>query len=365
MTSDELEQRRKAARAACEVWLPFHGAPHSTTLLAALAEIEVEGEPDRYGEGGVVTELEQEVGELLGKPAAAFMPSGIMAQQAVLRAWADRSGVPRVAVHGLSHLVLHELMALTELHGIGMEHLTDEPRQPTPDDLAKLPGQLAAVTTELPLRDAGYLLPTWAELESFAAACREREIPLHLDGARIWESAPYLGHSLAEIAGLADSLYVSFYKGLGALAGAAVAGPIDVIDEARRWQRRHGGTLFTLLPYAVAAREGLHANLPRMTEYYETAVEVAKRLAAAGVRIVPDPPQTNAFRIFTEEPAHDVNERLLLHMETAHEAVAPWFRDSDAPGWSWTEFTVGSATCELGAEDVAERIAAQLVRTAP
>ena len=362
---DDLEQRRKAARAACRVWLPFHGGAESATLLAALTEADVHGEPDRYGEGGVITELEQDVADLLGKPAAAFMPSGIMAQQAVLRAWADRAGVPRVAVHGLSHLVLHELMALTELHGIAMEHLTDDPRPPTPDDLAKLPGRLAAVTTELPLRDAGYLLPTWEELESFAAACREREIPLHLDGARIWESAPYLGHSLAEIAGLADSVYVSFYKGLGALAGAAVAGPTDIIDEARRWQRRHGGTLFTLLPYAVAAREGLHRNLPRMTEYYETAVELAKRLTAAGLRTVPDPPVTNAFRIFTEESADDVNERLLLHMETAHEALAPWFRDSDAPGWSWTEFTVGSATCEFGAAEVADRLVAQLVRTEP
>ena len=60
-------------------------------------------------------------------------------------------------------------------------------------------------------------------------ACRERGVPLHLDGARIWESAPHLGHSVAEIAALADSVYVSFYKGLGGLAGAAVAGPEDEV----------------------------------------------------------------------------------------------------------------------------------------
>ncbi|MGH3484916.1 MAG: threonine aldolase family protein [Nocardioidaceae bacterium] len=363
--SDAVERRRKAARAACRVMLFGHGVATSSALLAALAAADVEDEPDRYGDGGAVADLEREVATLLGKPAAAFMPSGIMAQQSVLRVWADRRGADRVAVPGLSHLVLHELQALTELHGIAMEHLTDEPRPPTPADLARLPGRLAAVTIELPLRDAGYLLPSWAELESFAAACRERETPLHLDGARLWESTPFLGHSLADVAGLADSVYVSFYKGLGGLAGAAVAGPADVIDEARRWQRRHGGTLFTLLPYAVAGREGLRTHLPRMPEYHATAVELAKQLVATGLRIEPDPPHTNSFRIFTDESADDVNERLLTHLETTHEMVTPWFKPAETPGWAWTEFVVGAATCEVDATEAAERIAAVLTRATP
>jgi hypothetical protein len=96
------------------------------------------------------------------------------------------------------------------------------------------------------------------------------------------------------------------------------------------------------------------------------AAEVpAKRLAAAGLRIVPDPPHTNAFRVFTEEPADDVNDRLLQHLETTHELVMPWFVASDPPGWSWAEFTVGSATCAAGAADVTERVAAMVVRTTP
>ena len=108
---------------------------------------------------------------------------------------------------------------------------------------------LGAVLLELPLRDAGYLLPSWDELVAFSQACRERGVPLHLDGARIWESAPHLGHSPAEIAALADSVYVSLYKGLGGLAGAAVAGPEDEVAQARVWRNRMGGTLFSLMPY--------------------------------------------------------------------------------------------------------------------
>ena len=63
-------------------------------------------------------------------------------------------------------------------------------------------------------------------------------MPLHLDGARLWESAPYWGRELHEVAALADSIYVSFYKGLRGLAGAVVAGPADLVDEARQWRTR-------------------------------------------------------------------------------------------------------------------------------
>ena len=71
---------------------------------------------------------------------------------------------------------------------------------------------------------------------------------MHMDGARLWESAPFYGRSYAEIAALFDTVYVSFYKGVGAIAGAALAGPADFIAEARVWQRRHGGDLVNSTP---------------------------------------------------------------------------------------------------------------------
>jgi len=355
---EALERRRTAARAACRSTLFGHGVTKPTDVLAALATVESGAVPDRYGEGGVLADLEGEIAQLLGTEAAAFMPSGTMAQQCVLRVHADRQGARRVAVHGLSHLVGHELSALTELHGLAMDHLTDEPRQPTADDLAALPGRLGAVTLELPLRDAGHVLPTWDELTGFAQACRDRAVPLHLDGARVWESTPYLGHSLAEIAALADSVYVSFYKGLGGLAGAAVAGQADVVAEARRWQRRHGGNLVTLLPYSVSAREGLRRHLPRMTEYHEVALELGKALAGAGLRVTPDPPHTNAFRMCAPVSSDEVNERVLKHLEDTNEAASSYWQQADVPEWSVTEFTVGAATCDIGVGEVVKRLTA-------
>ena len=80
--------------------------------------------------------------------------------------------------------------------------------------------------------------------------------------ARIWESQPGFGRPLAEIAALADSLYVSFYKGLGGMAGAALLGPAGFIAQARLWRRRQGGTVYRLTAEAVSALAGLKEQLP-------------------------------------------------------------------------------------------------------
>jgi threonine aldolase len=173
-----------------------------------------------------------------------------------------------MAIRGLSHLRHHEQDGPRLLNDFDWALLTTGGVFPTVDHLADIPGELGAALLELPLRDGGYLLPSWAELEEFSLACRDRGVPLHLDGARIWESAPYLGHTPAQIASPADTVYVSFYKGLRRLAGAVVAGPEEVIAELRLWRSRHGGTLWTMLPYAVSALRGLRDELPRMAEYH-------------------------------------------------------------------------------------------------
>jgi threonine aldolase len=178
-----------------------------------------------------------------------------------------------------------------------VQQLTRELRPVSVADLDDIPGPLAAVSIELPLRDAGYLLPSWDDLVSFSARAGERGVPLHLDGARLWESQHFYGRSYAQIAALADSVYVSFYKGLGAMAGAVLAGPEDLVAQARRWRSRHGGTLFTLVPYAVRGpRTGCEAAAAD-GGLWTRARELASGLdglAASGC--LPQPPQTNAFR---------------------------------------------------------------------
>ena len=344
--------RGAEARRRCTRWLVGHGDITPTAWLAELVDAATEPDLDRYGTGGEVEALEREVAQLLGTESAVFMPSGVMAQQAALRSWVERSSTDAVAVHGLSHFVLHERDALSQLHHLRVQHLTQEPRPATVADLDDLAGPLAAVSVELPLRDAGFLLPTWDELVAFTNRARERGVPLHLDGARLWESQPFYDRPHAEIAALFDSVYVSFYKGLGGVAGAALAGSHDLVAQARRWQARHGGTLFSMLPYAVGARDGLRRRLPRMAAYGARAQELAAGLDSLdGVRVHPNPPHTNAFRVFADLSVELLDEATLRMMETDQVALPSWWRPAEVPGWAMTELYVGDATLAWDLED--------------
>jgi threonine aldolase len=359
--AEAVEQRYRELSGRAERRLSGGGRDTPTEELRKLVD-EVSGQDDpyawdRYGESGPVERLEQQICRLLGKPAAAMFPSGIMAQQSVLRVLCDESGSRRVALPGLSHLLVHELDGPQLLHGFGYERLTTGASVPGVRDLEKVPGRLGAVVLELPLRDGGYLLPSWDELESFSRACRERAVPLHFDGARIWESQPHLGHGLAEIAALADTVYVSFYKGLGGLAGAAVCGPVDVVAAARRWRTRLGGTLFTLMPYALSALRGLREELPNAPAYHARALELAAALPSRGIRVFPEPPHTNAFRLFAPVPHTELNERIIDFMERERTALTSLWQAADVPGWSWTEFTVVHSTLDWPVDEAAELLA--------
>jgi threonine aldolase len=278
-----------------------------------------------------------------------------MAQQVALRIWCDRAGSRRVAMPDLSHLLVHELDGPRILQHLEVEHLTDGPRIATADDLAVLPGRLAAVLVEVPLRDAGCLVPTYDELAGLSAACRERGVRLHLDGARIWEAQTCLGRSFPEVAALADTTYVSFYKGLGGLAGAALAGAADVVDEARRWRRRMGGTVFRATPEAVSALVGLRERLPLMAD----CVAWARSMAAALPRHVvarPPVPHTGTFRLYAQGQPDEVNARLLALVEAHGLALTPpWFATAE-PGRVGCELAVGPDALELDPRDVASRV---------
>jgi threonine aldolase len=362
-----LKERYKAASPTVTASLVL--APPKRPLTEAqslVRELEArdQNEPwDRYGESGALERLESDVAALLGKEAAALFPSGIMAQQSALRVWTDRQGSKRVALPDLSHLLRHELDGPRLLHGFQYEHLTTGAKAPTAGDVGAIPGRLGSVLVELPLRDGGYLLPSWDELAALSAACRERGVPLHFDGARIWEAQPYLGHSLVEIAELADSVYVSLYKGLGGLAGALVAGPQDLVDEARMWRTRHGGTLFTMMPSAILGLRGLKEHLPNMASYYARAVEIAAAFVGAGARVFPDPPQCNGFRVYLPHPAPVLTERVVSAMEAEQLAISSPWTPADVPGWSWTEFVVGPATMAWSVDEIANRVVGEWGRS--
>ncbi len=318
MSDDEQwDTRRRAAQRSATRWLTNDRPPSAAELLAEIAAAapEEETQPDTYGTGPLVEGLERRIVEELGTAGAVFLPSGTMGQQAVLRSWCDRVANPVVALHALNHPLTYEDEALVRVQGLQPVQLAAGPRQPTVEDVERLREPVAVAVIELPLRDAGYLLPTWDELVALIDALHDTGAKVHLDGARLWESSGHLGHTYAEIVALFDSAYVSFYKGLQAPAGAAVAGDRDLVEQVRLWQHRLGGTLFCSAPFVVAARHGLDVVLPRVPARVAKAPEVAAALTAAGLRVWPDPPHTNAFRVFVEAPADDVAHAVVEHAE--------------------------------------------------
>jgi threonine aldolase len=204
---------------------------------------------------------------------------------------------------------------------------------------------LGAVTVELPLRRAGFRLPGWDELVAISSWCRGRGVPLHVDGARLWESAPFYDRSLPEIAGLADSVYVSFYKGLGGLAGCVLAGPEDFVASVRPWLVRQGGSVYTAFPYVLAAERGLARNLPRMAGYHRRAVSLAAALAGVpGVHVAPDPPQTNAFQVYLPGGPDRLRAANLALADSDSVWLFTTFTACPVPGLAMAEVQVGEGT---------------------
>ena len=287
---------------------------------------------DRYGSGELIAAFEAKVAALLGKPAAAFMVSGTMAQLIALRLWCDRVGVRHVAMHPTAHLELHEERGYSHLHQLQATLLGPRERPTEARDLAACPERLAALVLELPAREIGGQLPTWEELERIASSARERGTRLHLDGARLWEAREaYAPRTYAEICAHFDSVYVSFYKGIGGLAGAMLLGPEDFIAEARVWRRRQGGTLVQLHPLVASAAMRFDAQLAKMPAYRARAQAFAAALAGIdGIVVLPQPPSVNMFHLhFPVPPA-----ALSAARDALAAAHGAWLLNRAGPGHS-------------------------------
>jgi threonine aldolase len=348
--TDRVDDDLRALRDSCTSALAGHGPARAADLLATVPP---GTEVDRYGEGGVVAELEAEVAELLGRPAAVYLPSGTMAQQAVLRVYAGRTGRRTVVFHPECHLDRHEGRALERLQGLTGRPVGDRHRLLTLDDLAAVAEPPAALVLELPQRDLGGQLPGWDDLVAQTTWARDRSAAVHLDGARLWEASAGYGRPPAEVAALFDTSYVSFYKGIGALAGCCLAGPADVVAEVREWRGRMGGTLFGLWPGAASALTCLRRRLPLMPGYLAHARAIAAAVRdLPGVTVVPDPPQTPMLHLLlrTTPQAFAAAARRLA----AERSLWTWDKamPTGDPAVQRVELPIGDATMRLTTEEI-------------
>lgn len=341
---------------SCTRWLTNHPRKRHTAqaLLADLAAYTDPALlPDIYGQGDLIGDFEKQVAELLGKPAGVFMPSGTLAQQIALRIHADRTHIPHVAFHPLCHLEIHEQKGYQLLHNLHGVLVGAPQRLMTLGDLKNIKEPLAALLLELPQREIGGQLPTWDELTAIASWARERNIVLHLDGARLWECQPFYQRSHAEIAGLFDTVYVSFYKILGGITGAMLLGPEDHIAEARIWQRRHGGNLVRMFPFVLSAKMGLETRLDRMAAYHAKAIEIAEVLAAfPEIEVMPNPPHTNMMHVFVRGEVDRLEEAALAIAQEQKIWLVNNFIPSQIPAYQKFELTVGDGALEFSTDEI-------------
>ncbi|UBV44133.1 threonine aldolase (plasmid) [Deinococcus taeanensis] len=349
-------------RAACTRVLSLHRPLGPRAWFERLATSPYSAlEIDQYGQGEAVQLLEERVAALLGKPAAVFVPKGTVAQMAALRVHTDRRLTRAVALHPLSHIDLDEDGAAERLHDLTLLRVGSPQGPFTRADLTAVRERLGALVIELPLRRAAFQLPPWAALADLRAWAGARGVPVHLDGARLWSSAPGYGRDLTEIAALADSVYVSLYKDVGGLGGCVLAGEQDFIDEARPWLARHGSVMYRSFPLVVSALDGLDRHLPRVASYVARARAMAARLAEVeGLRVRPGVPHTSGFQVLMDgdpEPLWDAARGL-----AADRGV--WLvndvRPTAVPGISVAEVQVGDAAEDFTDDEVAQLFGALL-----
>ena len=350
---DERERKRIVER--CDRFVTGWTAPRDPAeTFRALAD-RAGSRLDVYGGGDSVKRLEARVARLLGKEAAVLFPSGTMAQQIALRILCDRSGCPTVGFHPQCHLDVHEERGYEHLHGLHARLVGDRDRLVARADLDEVGETLGALLLELPQRDLGGQLPAWRDLRAQTTWARRHGVALHLDGARLWQCRPFYRRPLREIAALFDTVYVSLYKDLGGLGGCMLAGPNDLIAEARVWRVRHGGRLSTYEPMALSAERGLDELLPRMPSFVRKAREVGVALGRVdGVDVVPDPPQVAMLHVYVRGELERLRDSLFEIAQERRTLIAGYFAPTPMPRVQMTEITVGPASLNVPTGEVAE-----------
>lgn len=306
-----------------------HGKRELQVLKQALDAFEGSVGSDIYGSGPLIENFQAKMANYLGTESAVFFPSGTMAQQVALRIWCDQKGLKRVAYHPLCHLEIHEEDGLKELHHIEPILLGEADRVIRLADVQNLPAEIACLLLELPQREIGGQLPPYEELEAISAYCRKQGIKLHLDGARLYEILPYYQKTAAEVCALFDSVYVSFYKGIGGVAGAILAGSEAFTKEAKVWKRRHGGDLISLYPYILSADYYFDEKIDRMARYYEEAQELAGMFnQCAGVTTLPEVPVSNMFHVHFQVAKEQMEPILSAIYEATGIGLTPALRSA-------------------------------------
>lgn len=279
-------------------------------MIAAVATAQV-GDAAR-GDDPTVNELEAVAADLTGKEAALFTPSGTMANLAALLVHV-RPG-DEVIVDAAAHIYNSEVGSMAAVAGA-------IPR-PIPSDAGLIdPSHVAAAVRT---GEAGHVAPTGliclenthnaaggavVPLRTMAAirdVATDAGLPVHLDGARLFNAAVFLDCPVADFCRYTDTVMVALSKGLGAPMGSVLAGSEEVIARARKKARMLGGGMRQVGLLAAAALVALEDPFPRLRRDHEMAKRLADGLAAIDKSLVRlETVQTNIVNCYVDEYASD------------------------------------------------------------
>lgn len=268
-------------------------------MRRAMADAEV-GDDERDGDP-TMRRLERRVAELLGKDEALFFPSGCMANQAAV--WAQTDPATEVYLDANAHIIDWEIAGVSALSGVQIRPVKASNVVFDADDLeaslrpaSRYYPAASLVCVENTHNGAGGRITPRDELKRIRAVARKHKLPVHMDGARIWNASVASGDSLADIAATVDTVMAAFSKGLGAPIGAVVAGGTDVMQEVWTARKLFGGALRQSGILAAAALYALDHHMDRLAEDHANARLLANLIdGAGGCRVIP--PDTNIVMI--------------------------------------------------------------------
>ncbi|MGN9909278.1 GntG family PLP-dependent aldolase [Phytohabitans sp. LJ34] len=282
---------------------------------------------DVYGEDPTVRALEELSAELLGKRAACFMPTGTMANLASILTHCPRGS--KVVVGEDSDIYVYEAGGASVCGGVVYHPVPNRPDGTM--DLAAIEAAFppdesdpqfalpALICVENPQNHSGSHVLPMSYLAAVAELAREKGLPVHLDGARVFNAALAIGVDPAEIAGHADSVQFCLSKGLGAPAGSMVVGTETFVGGVRRIRKLLGGGMRQSGVLAAAGIVALRER-DRLREDHATARRLAEGLAAIpGIEVEPAEPRTNMVFFHAEGLA---NRELLAAAAAGGVAIA-------------------------------------------
>ncbi len=254
---------------------------------------------DVYAEDPSINELQDRVASMFGKEAALFVPSGTMGNQICLALHASTGD--EVIAERNAHIFHYEnaatsVIARAQIHGLdsdkGSMVLEDVLTAIRPS--AYYYPRTAVIAVENTHNRHGGTVLSHAFLKNLRSVADHAQLPLHCDGARIWNAMAASGVSAAEYGALFHTMSVCFSKGLGAPVGSAILGTRDHIERARRWRKMLGGGMRQAGILAAAAIYALDTNLPKLAADHARARRFAEALASINrVQVDLDRVQTN------------------------------------------------------------------------